>query len=190
MSPEHADPRGHSATDKTTPSLLGMSFAASANIWGWSSSLGRFRLHTQIMKKLCVFLSLILLVGCSIPNQARYQISSSPGATSSDKETVKEILQTAAGPLKLKEMNEASLVPNTIAYFQEIDSNTPVKLIAWGEGEKIFIELTHWPDQIGETLQYRSAREYIESELKRRFGERSSIVAFKKLAERRTPTKP
>lgn len=142
-----------------------------------------------MMKKLSLFLSLLLLAGCSIPNQARYVISPAGttgaavgGATIADQETVKEILQTVAKALKLQDMTAASLVPNTIVYYQEIDSNTPVKLIAWGEGGKILIELMHWPDQIGETLPYRSTREYIESELKRKFGDRSSVVAFKNLA--------
>ena len=143
-------------------------------------------------KSLALFLSLSLLAGCTVPNQARYQISP-PGpagaaATAVDKENVKEILQNVAKPLKLQDMTGSSLVPNTVLYLQEIDSNTPVKLIAWTEEGKILIELMHWPDTLGETLPYRSAREYIESELKRRFGERSSVVAFKNLAAR-APTR-
>jgi len=141
---------------------------------------------------LSLVLSLFLLAGCTIPNQARYQVSSAavipgshPPVTQADKESVKEILQTVASSLKLKDMATASLVPNTIAYYQEIDSNNPVKLLSWADGDKIFIELTHWPDTIGETLPYRSAREYLESELKRRFGERSSTVSFRALAATR-----
>lgn len=142
-----------------------------------------------MMKNLSFFVGLLLVAGCTMPNQARYQVSSAtpsgearPAATAADQQIVKEILQTVAGPLKLKDMTGVSLVPNTIVYYQEIDSNNPVKLIAWSEGPKIFIEMMHWPDQIGETLPYRSTREYIESELKRKFGERSSVVAFKNLA--------
>ena len=146
-----------------------------------------------MMKHLSLLFSLLLLAGCAIPNQARYQISAAsprggPAAGLADKESVKNILQTAAAPLKLKDLTASSLAPNIVAYYQQIDSNTPVKLIAWSEGEKIFIELAHWPDSIGETMAYRKAREYIESELKQKFGERSSVVAFKNLAAR-TPTR-
>ena len=144
-------------------------------------------MHNMI-KILSLSLSLFLLAGCSIPNQARYVISpAGPAgdprvtATAADQEIVKEILQTVAKRLKLQDMTASSLDPNTIVYYQEIDSNNPVKLIAWSDGGKILIELMHWPDQIGETLPYRSTREYIESELKRKFGSRSSVVAFKNL---------
>jgi hypothetical protein len=133
----------------------------------------------------------LVLAGCTVPNQARYQVSSTPpgaeshpAVTAADKEIVKEILQTVAKPLKLQDLTASSLVPNVIVYYQEIDSNTPVKLIAWSEDDKILIDLMHWPEMVGETLPYRSTREYIESELQRRFGQRSSVVGFKKLAQK------
>ena len=148
----------------------------------------------MIMKtiSLTVLLSGLFLAGCTIENQSRYQISAAgtaggAGVTQADKDMVKDILQAAATKLRLQDLTSVSLVPNTIVYFQEIDSNTPVKLIAITEGDKIVIELTHWPDTIGETLPYRSTREYIESELAGRFGERSSVVAFKNLAARKKP---
>jgi hypothetical protein len=142
-----------------------------------------------MMKNLILLLGALTLGGCAIPNQARYQVNSAapgaevrPAATAADKEVVKEILQTVAKPLKLQDLTSSSLMPNTIVYYQEIDSNSPVKLIAWSENDKIMIELMHWPDAVGETRPYRSTREYIESELQRRFGDRSSVVAFRKLA--------
>lgn len=145
-----------------------------------------------MMKNTSLLLGLLMMAGCTMPNEARYQIGPPaaigggvrPGASPADQDTVKEILQTVATPLRLKDMTGYSLLPNTIVYYQEIDSNNPVKLIAWSEGDKIFIELTHWPEEIGESRPYRSTREYIESELKRKFGDRSSVIAFKKLVER------
>jgi hypothetical protein len=143
-----------------------------------------------MMKNLCLLLGLLAWAGCTVQNQSRYEVAAAGSGTSApsdaDKATVKEILQTVAKPLKLQDLTSTSLVPNTIVYYQEIDSNTPVKLIAWSEGDKIFIDLMHWPDEVGETLPYRSTREYIESELAQRFGARSSIVGFKKLAARNT----
>jgi hypothetical protein len=143
------------------------------------------------MKRLNLLFCSLLLAGCTVQNQARYMISPAGAsvaaqreAAAADKDNVKEILQTAAKSLRLNDMTASSLVPNTLVYFQQIDSNTPVKLIAWTEGGKILIDLAHWPDTIGETLSYRSAREYIESELKKRFGDRSSVVAFRSLAGR------
>jgi len=143
------------------------------------------------MKDLSLFLGILLLAGCAVPNQARYQVSTAPSgaeahpaATLADKETVKEILQTVAKPLKLQDLTANCVIPNVIVYYQEIDSNTPVKLVAWSEGDKILIELMHWPDTVGETLPYRSTREYIESELQRKFGERSSVVAFRKIVQK------
>jgi len=146
----------------------------------------------NMMKNTSLLLGLLIMAGCTMPNESRYQIGppaavgggARPGATPADQEAVKEILQTVAAPLKLKDMTSVSLVPNVIVYYQEIDSNNPVKLIAWSEGDKIFIEMSHWPEEIGETRPYRSTREYIETELKRKFGDRSSVVAFKKLVER------
>ena len=141
-----------------------------------------------MIRNLSLFLGVLLLGGCTVPNQARYQVAS-PGvsadshspATPADKEAIREILKTVAGPLKLKDLTASSLVPNTIAYYQEIDSNNPVKLLAWTEGDKILVELLHWPETVGETLPYRSTREFIESELKRKFGDRASTVAYRKL---------
>jgi hypothetical protein len=141
-----------------------------------------------MIRNLSLFLGVLLLGGCTVPNQARYQVASAgastdahPPATAADKEAVKEILKTVAGSLKLKDLTASSLVPNTIVYYQEIDSNNPVRLVAWTDGDKILVELLHWPETVGETLPYRSTREYIESELKRQFGDRSSTVAYRKL---------
>ena len=151
-----------------------------------------------MMKNLSLILSglAVALAGCAIQNEARYEVSSTPpgatshpAATAADKEVVKEILATVAKPLKLQDLTASSVMQDVIVYYQEIDSNTPVKLIAWSEGDKILIELVHWPDMVGETLPYRSTREYIESELQRRFGQRSSVVGFKKLAQK-TPHPP
>src|SRR5437773_2438855 len=159
---------------------------------GWPSVMAHFTL-AFMMKNLSLILGGLVLIGagCTIPNQARYEVSSAapgatshPAATAADKEAVKEILQAVAKPLKLQDLTSSSLVPEVIVYYQEIDSNTPVKLIAWSEGDKIFIELAHWPDMVGETLPYRSTREYIESELQRRFADRSSVVGFKALAQK------
>jgi len=143
------------------------------------------------MKNLSLLLGVLVLGGCTVPNQARYQVSSAaPGAeprsaaTPADKEAVKEILQTVAKPLRLQDLTATCLITNAIVYYQEIDSNTPVKLVAWSEGDKIMIELMHWPDTVGETRPYRSTREYIESELQRKFGARSSVVAFRKIVEK------
>jgi|SRR6185369_4590676 len=140
-------------------------------------------------KSLSLFLGLLLLAGCTIPNQSRYTISA-PGRAgapvAADKESVKEVLQTVASQLKMKDMTASSLAPNLIVYYQQIDSNYPVKLMAWTEGDKIVIELSHWPETIGEGMSYRNSREYIESELKTRFGDRSSIVAFRNLAAHTT----
>ena len=142
-------------------------------------------------KNFSLLTSVLLLAGCTVPNQARYQVfpasATHPTATPADQAAVKEIIQTAAKTLKLEDMTASSIVPNTIAYFQQVDSNTPVKLIAWNENGKILIELMHWPDTLGETLPFRSTREYIESELKQRFGDRASVVAFKKLVAK-TPS--
>ena len=146
-----------------------------------------------MMKNISLLLGFLVVAGCTVQNQARYVVSSTgagaPAATAADKEIVKDILQAVAKPLKLQDLTASSLVPNVIVYYQEIDSNTPVKLIAWSEGDKILIDLMHWPDMVGETLPYRSTREYIESELAKRFGARSSVVAFKKLAVK-TPNPP
>ena len=144
-----------------------------------------------MMKNLSLLLGVLVLGGCTVPNQARYQVSSAapgaeshPSATLADKEAVKEILETVAKPLKLHDLTATCLITNVIVYYQEIDSNTPVKLVAWSEGDKIMIELMHWPDMVGETLPYRSTREYIESELQRKFGPRSSVVAFRKIVQK------
>ncbi len=157
----------------------------------WSVDESETRLSAQKKMKaktLSFGLGLLLAAGCTVPNQARYQVSavapSATTATQADKDAVKEILQTAAQSLKLKDLTASAIAPNAIVYFQEIDSNTPVKLIAWSEGGKILIELMHWPDTLGETLAYRRAREYVESELQRRFGDRSSTVAYKKIVAR------
>lgn len=131
-----------------------------------------------------------LFVGCVNTTEVRYQISepATAGArvASEDRESAKDAVAAVAGELKLKDFTASSLVPETIVYFQQENSRTPLKIIAFADGSTIFVDLIQVPGGAGETLLYRRARDLLNAELRSRFGQRSSLVSIRELQNSNT----
>lgn len=127
----------------------------------------------------------LLLAGCINTTEVRYQISEpttgSSRASSEDRESVKDAVAAVASELKLKDFGASSLVPETIAYYQQENSRTPLKIIAFADGSTIFVDLIQFPGGAGESLLYRRARDLLNAELRSRFGPRSSLVSIREL---------
>ena len=126
-----------------------------------------------------------VFVGCVNTTEVRYQISEPATAAvrvaSEDRESVKDAVAAIASELRLKDFTASSLVPETIAYFQQENSRTPLKIIAFADGTTIFVDLIQVPGGAGETLLYRRARDLLNGELRSRFGPRTSLVSIREL---------
>lgn len=126
-----------------------------------------------------------VFTGCVNTTAVRYQISepatAGAGVASEDRESVKDAVSAVASELKLKDFSASSLVPETIAYFQQENSRTPLKIIAFADGSTIFVDLIQVPGGAGETLLYRRSRDLLNAELRSRFGPRTSLVSIRQL---------
>ena len=129
---------------------------------------------------------LLILAGCISTTRTRFEISQ-PGdpsaivASDEDRQQVKDALAEIAGELRLKDFTASSLVPETIVFYQHADSRNPLKLLAWTDNDRIFVDLMQTPAQPGESIVYQRARALLREQLRSRFGERSAIVNFREL---------
>jgi hypothetical protein len=72
-------------------------------------------------------------------------------------------------------------VPETIAFYQQSDTTNPLKIIAWAEDTRLFVDVLQFPNEPGESRLYQRARDLLQHELRQRFGERSGVVNFRAL---------
>jgi hypothetical protein len=127
---------------------------------------------------------LFALAGCTTTTRTRFEISPTEnpsGASAEDRDAVRDVLAAVAPALRLKDFTATSIVPETIAFYQQADTTNPLKIIAWAEDSRIFVDLMQFPNQPGESLLYQRARDELTRELRERFGERSAIVNFRAL---------
>jgi hypothetical protein len=118
------------------------------------------------------------------------QINSADGAahvSTEDREAVREVLASTASELRLKDFTDSSIVPETIAFYQQAGTTTPLKLLAWVEDGRILIDLLQFPEEPGETRLYQRARDILQERLRSRFGERSTLVNFRDIER---PSRP
>jgi hypothetical protein len=157
---------------------------SSARPMRWKISL-KTMLNTtftpRVRLAICPLLLAVLLVGCENLNHQQYQVS--PGGSgvqaavsAEDREAVKEVLQTVAAELHLKDLTTSSLVPDIVVSYSEIDVDYPIKLTARVVGNRVLIDLMHSHPYGGETDPYRRARAVLTSELKGKFGDRFQIA--------------
>ena len=124
-------------------------------------------------------LFLLTLTGCTTATRTRFEISPSDsplGVSAEDRDAVKDVLAAAAAQLRLQDFTATSIVPETIAFYQQADTVDPLKILAWTDDSRIFVDLIQFPSQPGESLLYRRAREVLQREMRQRFGDRSVIV--------------
>ena len=124
-------------------------------------------------------LLLLALTGCTTTTRTRFEVSPSDsplGVSAEDRDAVRDVLAATAGQLRLQDFTPSSIVPETIAFYQQADTVDPLKILAWSEDSRIFVDLMQFPSQPGESLLYRRAREVLQREMRQRFGEKSAIV--------------
>jgi len=126
-----------------------------------------------------------LFAACSTPSRTRFEVAPATASASrvsnEDREAVREVVAKVAKQLRLQEFTSSSLVPETIAYYQQADTRDPLKIIAWMDNDRIFVDLMQVPPQPGDSAFYERARSLLQRELRARFGERNSIVSFRDL---------
>lgn len=134
-------------------------------------------------------LTLFLFAACTTTTRTRFAIDHADGAqvSSADREAVKDVLAAVASQLRLKDFTASSLVPETIAFYQQADTTNPLKIIAWVEDGRIQVDLLQFPGAPGETRLYQRARELLQTEMRARFGERSAVVGFREVEQPAEP---
>ena len=143
-----------------------------------------------------LFLALAV-VGCDTID--RTQIRVEPRTTASgtrvalnaaDIEMVKAVLQPIAAQYKMQDISHQALTPNALALYQQYDTGTPMKLVAWSQDGSIIVDLAHDSPDLGESSQYLKARDQLLADLRRQFGNRVSIVPYKRESEQRNRLAP
>jgi len=139
-----------------------------------------------------VLLAGILSAGCD--TITRTQVRISPAETragtqmplsAADRDAMKAALQPIATQLKLQDITGQSLIPNVIAHFQQMDTTTPIKLIAWEDKGGLLVDLMQGAPTPGETGAYQRARDNLVEILRAHFGERVTLVPYRHEAEQR-----
>jgi hypothetical protein len=98
-----------------------------------------------------------------------------------DEAEVVDILKETAARLHLMDRTATSMVPGTLAFFQDTDRDDPIKLIAWKQDDRILIDFMHATEEgLGESLTYRDARDRLLQDLQAAFGPRLKIVPLGK----------
>jgi hypothetical protein len=133
-----------------------------------------------------LFSALVLvLTGCDTVNHTQIQIrppqterGSAAVATvpASDRAAVKQVLTEIAGRLRFEDRTELSLVPNTICSFAQPDVKNPIRIVAWSEKDRVWVDLFQKPPGPGETEAYYRLREQIMATLREQFGNRLTLV--------------
>jgi hypothetical protein len=149
------------------------------------------------MSKLAFLLIALVAVGCDTIDRTQYRIEprlSSSGTRISvsapDAEMVKAVLQPFAAEYKMRDVSHLSIIPSALATYQQYDTTTPMKVIAWTQEGAIIIDLAHDSPSPGETPVYIKAREQLLTDLRRQFGERVTVVPYKREAEQRRNLAP
>ena len=149
------------------------------------------------MSKLAFLLIALVAVGCDTIDRTQYRIEPRLTAngtriavTAGDAEMVKAVIQPFATEFKMRDVSHLSLIPNALSTYQQYDTRTPMKLVAWTQDGAIIIDLAHDSPEPGESPVYVKAREQLLADLRRQFGERVTIVPYKREAEQRRGLAP
>jgi hypothetical protein len=147
-------------------------------------------------KLLCLFLALIA-VGCDTIDRTQLRIE--PRMTASgtrialsaaDVDMVKAVLQPFATEYRMQDIMHQSLTPNALALYQQYDTGTPMKLVAWTQDGAVIVDLAHNAPDPGESASYVKARDQLLADLRRQFGNRVVIVPYGREAEQRQRLAP
>jgi hypothetical protein len=145
----------------------------------------------KLSMTLLAVLAAVLVTGCNTLNYSQYEVKGPvnnlgvrTALSAADRDAVKEIAGTVAAEFKMKNMTASSMVPNTVAYFVEIDVNNPMEIKVYNSGGQVLVDVLQ-SNAGGETLAFRQLKETMQSELDKRFGSRMEITPFKTLNQKR-----
>jgi hypothetical protein len=141
---------------------------------------------------LCAVLFGFLLAGCETLNHSQYKVSpmgndKTATLSAADRDTIREIVSSVAKQFKLTEMTDSSVVPNTIAFFTEVDATYPMQIKVYTDGNMILVDLMHSHPYGGETERYMKLKSALVSELNDKFGDRVRITPVLKLQREKPP---
>lgn len=146
---------------------------------------------------LLIGLIALIAAGCDTIDRTQYRIEPRTTAngtriavTAADLDMVKAVLQPFASEFKMRDVSHLSLIPNALSTYQQYDTANPMKLIAWTQDGAIIVDLAHDSPEPGESPMFIKAREQLLSDLRRQFGERVTIVPYKREAEQRRKLAP
>jgi hypothetical protein len=92
-----------------------------------------------------------------------------------DREAIKQIVGAAAARFKLVDMTSASLVPNVLAHYTEIDVANPIQIKVYLAGDKVLVDLTQ-SSAGGETAAFRDLKQALLRDLGEKFGDRVHLT--------------
>jgi hypothetical protein len=136
------------------------------------------------MKLGVILLAALALIGtgCNTLNYSQYQVKGPvndlgvrAAISSADRGAVVEIAANLAAQFRLKDMTASSLVPNTLAYFVQIDVEYPMSIRVFTSGDQVIVD-TMQSNPGGETRVFRDLRDTILSDLQHRFNTRVYVT--------------
>ena len=143
---------------------------------------------------LCGLLFGVLVTGCDTIDRTQFRIgppaSAGGTAASQDREAIKAALQPFAARFKLQDITGQSLIPNVIVHYQQLDTTTPMKLVAWESNGGVLVDLFHEKPEPGESLAYQRARDELHALLRKHFRDQVTLVPFRQESERRQRFRP
>lgn len=158
------------------------------------------RHHTDRIKRAAYFsvlLAGLAATGCDTIDRTQIRIApvqSRTGArtvvSATEREAVKGALQPIVRQLKLQDITRQSLIPNVIVHYQQMDTTSPIKLIAWESTGAILVDLMQGEGDPGESGVYQRARDNLLQILREQFGERVTLVPYRREAEQRRKLTP
>jgi hypothetical protein len=148
-------------------------------------------------KSIGLLLLALTVIGCDTIDRTQFRVEPRVTAhgtrvalNAADIDMVKAVLQPFAAEFKMRDVSHLSLIPNALALYQQYDTGTPMKLVAWTQEGAIIVDLAHNSPDLGESPMYLKARNQLLADLRRQFGERVAIVPYKRETEQRTRLAP
>jgi hypothetical protein len=148
-------------------------------------------MRKQIVSNLwiCSLFLIALAVGCDTIDRTQFRIapagSGAAAVAPAEREAVKDALAPFAKHYKMQDMTSQSFLPSVIVQYQQIDTTTPLKLVAWENNGAILVDLFQGAAEPGVTGTYQRARDQLIQLLRTHFGERVTLVPFRQEAEQR-----
>ena len=154
-------------------------------------------MRKKIANNLWMFLLLLVVLGAGCDTIDRTQLRIGPADTGAaaaappaEREAVKDALAPFARQYKMQDMTAQSFLPSVIVQYQQIDTTTPLKVVAWENNGAILVDLFQGASEPGVTGTYQRARDQLIQILRTRFGERVTLVPFRQEAEQRRKLVP